>query len=227
MTAGQVFTQVRSLVADDLIDFTTVDYLVPKVQLALDKLVMDCLNNPNMGALKAVVELASVAAGLRTLAQYFDTGDPSGGPLATLTDVLSLRERPSAGSRNEQDWVEMDPVPDLPAMQPTSFNRVYLWTMDDIKLLGADQATDLRVFGKFTPRAISSEATPVPPSSSAILAYRAASIISKSRGNMEMGKDYANEANDLTSSLFCNAIMNQQAMRVRMKPFRTFAYPYR
>lgn len=226
-TAEQVFTQIRTLVDDDIIDFTTEDYLVPKLQLALNKLVLDCLNNPNMGALKTVVEIPSLPAGTRTLSAYFDTGDPSGGPLATLTDIMSLRERPSSGTRGEQDWVNMSVVPDLPAAQPTSFNRVYVWTMDDIKLLGADQITDLRIFGKFTPQTILSSATPIPPNTGVILAYGAASIIGLARGNRQLGMDYKEEAKNLTDSLFANAIMMQQSMRVRMQPFRTVMFPFR
>lgn len=227
MLAGQVFAKIRPLVDDDIIDFTTVDYLVPRLQLALDRLVQDLLNNPNMGSLKTVVVLPNVPLGTTSLANYFNPNDASGGPLALLSDIISLRERPSQGSRNEQDWVEMDPVPNLPAMQPTAFNRVYVWTLEDIKILGADQAVDIRVFGKFTPVAIQDEQTAIPPNTDAILAYRTASIIAKSRGNAQLGQDYAATAKELMDSLLANTIMNQQAMRVRMKPFRTFSYPYR
>lgn len=227
LTAGQVFTQIRSLVDDDTQDFTTVDYLVPRVQIAMDKLVLNCLANPNMGSLKISVVLPSIPQGTQSLSAYFNPSDPSGGPLATLSDIISVRERPSAGSRNEQDWVAMDVVIDLPATQPTSFNRVYVWTFDDIKLLGADQALDMRIFGKFTPVPIKDDKTSIPPNVGVILAYSAAAVIAKSRGNPQLGADYEAEAKMLTDSLFANSIMAQQSMRVRMKPFRTFLFPYR
>lgn len=221
-TAGQVFTQIRSLVDDDLGDFTTNDYLVPKLQIALDWLVVRLLNNPNMGSLKTEVILPSVPTGTRSLSSYFVTG----GPLATLTEVISIKERPSGGTRTEMDWVEMDEVPNLPATLATSFNRVYVWTLDDIKLLGADQATDLRIFGKFTSQAIKDPTTPIPPNVGVILAYKAASVISKPRGNMVLGNDYAKEADNLVDSLFCTTIMNQQGMSVRMRPFSSWGPRY-
>ena len=226
-TAGQVFIQVRTLVDDDDQDFTTPDYLAPKVQMAQDKLVLNVLANPNMGALKVEVVLPSVPQGTKSLKNYFDPADPSGGPLALLTDIISLRERPASGSQNEQDWVAMDMVPDLPATQPTSFNRVFVWNLDDIRLLGCDQATDIRVFGKFTPKFITDEKSLVVPNTGVILAYDAASIIAYARGNPALGAVYSGQARALTDSLFANAIMAQQAMRIRMKPFRTFLFPFR
>ena len=228
MIAGQVFVKIQSLVDDDEGDFTTDNYLVPKVQIALDKLVLRCLNNPNMGTLKTVVELPSVAAGTKSLRSYFEASNATtGGPLALLSELIDVRERPASGSRNEQDWIGMDPVPNLPAAQPTSFNRVFVWTYDDIKLLGADQAVDMRIFGKFTPVAIKNADTPIVPNTDIILAYGAAAVIARARGNNDLATDYAAQEKELTDNLFSNAIMNHQAVRVRMKPFRTFAFPYR
>ncbi len=214
---------------DDLSgDFTTEDYLVPYTQIALDELVLQCLNNPNMGTLKVVVELPTVPAGTRTLAAYFEHNNATtGGPLELLSDLIDVRERPTTGSRNEQDWISMDQVPNLPAVQPTSFNRCFVWTHDDIKLLGADQATDIRIFGKFTPVAIKDGSTPIVPNTSIILAYGAASAIATARGNDSLGLKYERKAKGLTNDLFANAIMNQQSIRVRMKPFRSYSSPFR
>lgn len=222
MTVSQILPMIRTLLDDDVMDFTTFEYLAPKIQLALNKLVLDCLNNPNMGTLKTVVILPTVPAGTTTLATYFE----SGGPLALLSDIISLKERPSAGSRTEAEWTDMDQVPNLPAFIPASYNRVFVWTLDDVKLLGATADTDLRVFGKFTPVVISSEETAIPPSTDTILSYRAASIAAKARGNAQLGVDYADEAKGLTDSLFANVIMNQQSMRVRMRPFSTPGYRF-
>lgn len=121
----------------------------------------------------------------------------------------------------------MDPVPNLPAVQPTSFNRCFLWTYDDIKLLGADQATDIRIFGKFTPTAIKNGDTPIVPNTVVILAYGAAKVIARARGNAELAVAYERDEKNLTDDLFANAIMNQQSLRVRMKPFRSPNYPFR
>lgn len=226
--ARQVFPKIAALLDDDDRDFATDQYLVTKLQLALDKLVLRCLNNPNMGTLKTVVELPNVPAGTRSLRAYFEAGNATtNGPLALLSDLIDVRERPAAGSRNEQDWIMMDPVPNLPAVQPTSFNRVFLYTYDDIKLLGADQAVDMRIFGKFTPTAIKDGDTPVPPNCDAILAYGAAAIVANARRDYALGDRYESVSSGLIDDLFANAIMMQQAMRIRMKPFATYPSQYR
>lgn len=213
--ASYVFSQVAALLDDPGRTFTTDDYLVPFLQFAQDELVNHVLNIPDLGQLTAKVVLPNVPAGVSDLTDYFATGQD----LELCTGVVTMKERPTSGSRQEQDWVRMHPVHDMPTVTPSSFNSFYQFTGDTIKMPGADQAMDLRIYGKFQPVQIASADSPIVPGTSPILVAGTAAAVAFSRGNSQMGAKYEQKQIASQGSFIANMVMEMQAVRTRMGSF--------
>lgn len=215
MLAKYVFDQIRPLLDDARGGFATDTYLAPFVNLAQDMLIQDVLNIPDLGQLTAVVVLPNVPAGTDDLQSYFEAGNE----LELLTGLLTMKERPVSGSRQEQDWVRMNPVHDLPTITPSSFNSFYHFTGDSIHLPGADQTMDLRVYGKFQPQPVKDATSPVVPSVTPILTFGAAALAALSRGNTELADRFDKMRLAVQQSYLTNQIMELQAVRVRLGSF--------
>jgi hypothetical protein len=213
--ASYIFSQASALLDDPGRTFATDEYLVPFLQLAQDELVNHVLNIPDLGQLTAKVVLANVPLGTSDLTDYFAAGQD----LELLTGVITMKERPTSGSRQEQDWVRMHPVHDMPTVTPSSFNSFYQFTGDTIKMPGADQAMDLRIYGKFQTQTIVNADSPIVPGTAPILVYGTAALVSTSRGNNGMATAYNTAKMANMGSYVTNMIMEMQSVRTRMGSF--------
>lgn len=213
--ASYVMSQVRSLVDDPQGGFATDEYLTPFLQLAQDDFVLEVLQNPELGQLSTVVVIPNVAAFTTTL----DDQTQAGHDLELLADIISMKERPVSGSRQEQDWVWMTRARDLPTITPAAFNSYYAWDGARIHLPGADQAVDIRVFGKFVPRPITDSESPIVPNTSPILAFATAALVAGSRGNMDLANRYEVKSGNASASFVTNAIMEMQSVKTRQRSF--------
>lgn len=196
--------------------FAPIDYVLPFLQLTQDQLELECLQNPELGNLETVVIIPNVPAGTVDLTDYF-TGEDAA--LATLIDVITMKERASSGTRQEIDFNNMIKVRDIPTIAPSAFHSYFSVRDNTIVLSGADQAVDLRIFGKFKPAVLKDENSPIVPNTSAILVFGTASLIAVSRGNETMYKIYEKKRLDAQQSFIANAIMELQSVRTRMRSY--------
>lgn len=215
MTANQALPKIRSLVSDPQGQFVTESYALPLMQLALDLLTQDVLGNPNMDMLCAIVILPAVPLQTTSLATYFSAGQP----LELLTNIISMKERASGGSRQEQDWMLMNEALDPPTIGQSAFNRFYTFTGSTILMPGADQATDLRIFGKFNTVPLTSGESPMPPNISPIIEFRTGALIATARGNAALKNAYDTYADRAQSSYVANVIMEMQKTKTRQRSF--------
>lgn len=185
------------------------------MQLALDLVVTEVLSNPNMDQLTSIVILPGVAQGTTSLTDYFKPG----GQLELLTSVISMRERAMSGSRSDRDWLDMAPYVDLPTYGPQDYNGAYQFTGGDIRLPGANQALDLRVFGKFQTAPLVREDSALPPGLSPIIEFRTAAIIAGTRGNAAILSTCNTFSDRAQSAYVANVIMELQKVRTRMSGF--------
>src|ERR1041384_6206251 len=213
-----ITSQIAGLLDDPARTFATDDYLIPLVQLAQDQLELECLQNPNLGALCATVILPDVPAGTTDLSDYFTNPD-TGTPLALLIDVISMKERAVGGLRQEVDWNYMSRITDLPTIQPLAFNSYYGVRDNTIVLTGADQDMDLRIFAKFKPALLVDKDSLIVPNTSPILSFATAALVSISRGNDALGAFYEKKRIDAQDSFMANNIMEYQNARIRMRSY--------
>lgn len=216
MKISQILPKIRSLVNDPQGQFVTADYVLPLVQLSLDLLTQEVLTNPNMETLCAIVVIPNVPAGTTSLQSYFAAGHP----LELLTNIVSMKERPSQGSRQEQDWIMMDESFDPPTINSSAFSRFYTFTPGvTILIPPADQIEDFRIFGKFQTVPLTSMDSPIPPGINPILEFRTGALIAASRGNAQLKVDYNTWADRAQSSYVANLIMEMQKIVTRQQPF--------
>lgn len=213
LKASQIFSGVRALVDDPEMDYATDDALAPLLQIAIESLVNACLNNPNIGRMKAIVEVANVPAGTKSLKDYFAAGKA----LELLETIVSMKEK--ATGADQATYLRMDPVIDLPVVAQLNFNGVYVETGDDILLPGASQALDFRIFGTFDPAVIKNGDSPVIPGTSLILKLNTAALISRPHGNTDLATDYAQQA-----ELERRRWMNHLIMEMQNEPTRQRAF---
>lgn len=214
-TAGYVFDQVRSLMDDQEGQVATDDYLRPFLQMALDDLQAICLNDPNIGQIKASVVIPAVPAGTQSLAPELL---PSG-KLALLSDPIELRER-KVGDQ-DSNYVRMIPygVP-LPNSSQQSLNRFYTFTGTDIILPGSSQDEDIWVWGAFKPAPIKDKDTPLIPDTEIILKYGAAKLAFGSRGNVAREAKMEAYQMQVQSAWMRTLYKIQQSIRVVNRPWR-------
>lgn len=215
MNAGYVFSQVRALLDDQDGEFASDDYLTPHLQAALDDLQNSALNHANIGRLKYVVTVPSVAAGTTSLASYFAAGQS----LEFLEDVIQLREKQSGYA--DSAYSPMRPVLVPPVPNPVGvLNYVYTFTGSDIILPGTSGVTDIQVYGPFKAAVIVNADSVLPLGAETVLKYGTAASVCYSRGSGAMGERFDAKRQDGQDSMFNNWIMDQQAIITRARPFR-------
>lgn len=213
LIADTVFSAVRELVDDPESEYATDERQAPLLQMAQEQLVMKMFNNPNIGRAKSWAILANVPAGTATLSAYFAAGRE----LELLESIDSMRERPTG--TDDSSWQPMRPVNDLPIGLQTDYNGVYLPKGDDIRLPGATQALDMRIFGVFEPAVVRNKDSVLIPNTGLILKFATAALVARPHGNKDLAKDYSDQAREYTNAFMNTLIMELQDQNVRMKSF--------
>lgn len=214
MKASYAMAQSAALLGDPGQTWATNDYLKPFIQLAQDRIVEDVLKIPDLGALTDVVIIPDVPIKTVSLVDYAADGQV----LENLSEVIGMKER-STTTRDEMNWMYMIPARDIPTFQTGPFNGYYSVNGNLIKLPGANQTLDLRIFGKFTPSVIQDGDTVIQPGIAPAMSFKAAAYAAMTRGNTGLARDYKAEAMEAQQSYLNNMIMEMQAVRVRMRSF--------
>lgn len=214
--AAAVFGMFRALL-DDL-DKDNASYpdpaIVPYVNLAIGELEIVCLQNPNINRMKTVVTIPNVAAGTTNLADQFKTG----GALELCTSVISMKERQAGGL--EGDYIQMEPCREIFPSTQVNYNGVYYWGGDTIRVRGALQALDFRIFGNFDQKPVENADSAVIPGANVILSKLAAGEAASARVNgAPRGTQLKQEARGLISAWMGTLMMELQDMPSRPMPF--------
>lgn len=215
VTAKYVFNQVRALLDDQEATFADDDYLRPFLQMALDDLVAECLRDPNLGEIKAVVVLPSVAAGTQSLGQELLPG----GALALLSDPIEVREK-RAGDQDINYSTLTPLLTPLAATATRSLNGYYTFTGSDLILPGANQDLDVWIWGSFKPAPITNSDTPLINDIEAILKYGCARLVARSRGNRDMATEFRADQMIQQSAWMRYLYKNMQSIRIVNRPWR-------
>lgn len=223
LKVGDLIPIVAGLLDDPDQDFATDKYLLPKFQAAQNLLVSTMLENPNIGDIKAVVQMSGVAAGTKSLRAFGSFND--GKPLSNLKDIITLEEK--VAGMGEQEFAYLTRVLKLPNVVPASTNQLYSWTSEDILLLGATSDLDFRVYGTFEPAALVSGESVLVPGTAAILQYRTAEIVAAIRGNQSLSLKYKNDADNAQDSHLNYLIMYQQGIPIRHRAYPRTGYELR
>jgi hypothetical protein len=187
MLYSDLKARIRSLVEDDGAEFSTDDYLQPKVAMAYD----DLYNKLRMTGAQfdeSVVELTNVKAGLSDLGDYFASGKE-----------LELLLNPA---KNGFDWklTGLDPinyrtarlVSKVPDVQAGQFITSYEWRKGNIYFTPVTAAVDIRIRGEFLFSALKEDANPVQAGINVgnVLVYWTCAMIGIARGNPQWEKSY-------------------------------------
>lgn len=217
-TAGDVFDGVAALMDDPEKDVMTVGYLTPFVNLCNKRLYENIFANPNIQGAKGAVVLVNVPAGTTSLSNYITQ---SGASLELLTNIFSFREKPTGTS--DDNYVPMSRRQDIPIPFQDfnqNFNGIYVQTKEDILIPGASQALDFRIFGEFKPVTITSENTPILPSTDVILIHWVCEVVGMTRGaTKEFIAFHEGEKSQAIDELFNALILDIQSIPVRQRPF--------
>jgi hypothetical protein len=212
--ASDVFGEVRALIGDPEGDWATDDHQLPFLRLAIDTLVNDMLENPNIGRYKTVVEIPNLAAGERSLGAHF----ASGGQLAGLKLVLSMKEK--AAGADESQYTPMIAVSDIPTdVRGLGINRFFRFDGDDIHLPGASVALDVRIFGEFDPAPVTDGDSPILPNSLHLLKLATASLVAGDHGNRRMEEKYAAMYERALGNRLNHIVMEMQGTPVRPRAY--------
>lgn len=215
LTAKDVMMAARA----HLDDLTQEQYpddasLAPYVNIAQGELQMMVFMNPNIDRLKSAVVVPNIAAGTTDLADAFKVG----GPLELLSSVISMRERQAGGQ--DSDFLRMVQTRDLPSVTQTSTNGMYQFDGTTIKLPGANQAEDFRVYGSFEMRPIVNGNSAIVPGSGMILGFwtagRAANALA---GGKKIGDPLIQTAIGYAKMWMNWMIMELQDEPLRMQSF--------
>jgi hypothetical protein len=215
LTAKDVMTSARA----HLDDLTLEEYpddasLTPFVNIAQAELQMKVFMNPNIDRLKSFVVVPNIAAGITDLADAFKAG----GPLELLSSVISMRERQAGGQ--DSDFLPMCPARDLPSVTQSSLNGQYQFDGSTIKLPGANQPEDFRVYGSFEMRPIENGNSAIVPGSGMILGFWTAGRAANARaGGKKVGDPLLAEAKG-----YANIWMNWMIMELQDEPLRMQAF---
>ena len=194
---------VRTLVGDFRGSYATNDRIVPCLNQAQDEMIVNVFRNEIVNGIQGTVTLPAVASNVTSLAQYLNTDQV----LEGLVSIISMRERPAG--QDIDAWTPMTNIlGDMPIRRQESLNTIFKWTGTDIMLIGATQALDIRIYGEFLSYTILSDTTPMIPGSEAVMANRAASILSLSR-NRALAIDLEGKARDLEDELL-NALIREK-----------------
>ncbi len=214
MESSQIFNLIRSLLDDPLADWTHNDYLEPFFNLACRNLQME------LGAYGLVEDVSEIIlpnlpAGTTSLASFTNPGQP----LATMWQPLELFERPVGA--DDTAWQILRQVSTIPSLPPQPAFGFWEYRAGEIVLPPNAQPLDLRVrFESLLP--IVSE--PYQPlrlvGSSHILAYAAAALVARSRGNENLALSHAAEAQRQCQLLLLHLNRNRQMLSIRPRPFR-------
>lgn len=214
---------IADLLDDPDQDFTTDKYILPKIRVAQRRLITTMLENPNIGEILGEAVVPNVPIGTRSLNAMgaFSVG----APLQTLNDPITLEEK-VAGYGDEQ-YVLATQVARMPPVIPGQLNQLWGWLGQDIVLLGATGAVDIRVFGVFEPQPITSVDSVLVPGTAAIIQFRVASLIAGLRGNAQLRADYKNDADEAEDQHFIHLIMARQSIPIRHLPYPRTSYDLR
>lgn len=216
MKASYSMAQAAALLGDPSQTWATNDYLKAYMQLAQDRIVEDVLKIPDLGALTDTVIISDVPIQTYDLSAYSAEG--SGGVLEQLSEVISIKER-ATSVRDELHWQMLLPARDIPTFQTGPFNGYYSVNGSLIRLPGANQLIDLRIFAKFTPAVIVNGDSVIQQGIAPAVSLKTAAYVARSRGNRELANDYMAEAEAAQESYLCNMIMEMQAVRLRMRSY--------
>lgn len=204
----------RALLDDPEQDWATDNYLRPFLNLAYRALAMQ------LGAYcipfeDRVVVLPGMAAGTTDLGAFVQPG----GPLAAMWQPVDLFER--ASGEDDTQWRPMCRVSDLPPSGPQAYLEFWEYREGNIYFPPSNQVVDLRVrFEEIFP-ALAAPGDPIRITGGAqALAYSAASLAARSRGNRELAVDLDALAQRETQALALRLVQESQRVTRRPRPFR-------
>lgn len=207
-------TLARALLDDPEQDWATDDYLRPFLNLAYRALAMQ------LGAYRIpfddrVVIVPSVPAGTTDLGAFIQPG----GPLAAMWQPVDLFERASGG--DDTQWRPMSRVSDLPPSGPQAYYEFWEYREGNICFPPSNQVLDLRVrFEEIFP-ALAAPGDPIRIIGGAqALAYSAASLASRSRGNRDLAVDLDALAQRECQTMALRLVQESQNVTRRQRPFR-------
>jgi hypothetical protein len=215
--AEDVFSQVAAFMDDPERDIMTDSYLAPFLNLCNQRLYQNVFANPNIQGAKFYVVLPNIPAGTNSLKPYMADGMP----LAMLTNIFSMKEKPSG--TNDGNYREMRLMQDLPVPVITDermFNGFYVPIQEDILLPGASQVLDIKIFGEFKPLPIIDGNTPILPNTEQILTHWVCEIVGMTRGATPTFISFhGGERIKATDELFNALIMDIQSIPYQQRPF--------
>jgi hypothetical protein len=185
MLYSDLKARIRSLVEDDGAEFSTDDYLQPKVAMAYD----DLYNKLRMTGAQfdeSVVELTNVKAGLSDLGDYF----ASGKELELLLNPKIFEWKLTG--QDATNYTEARLVSKVPDVQAGQFITSFEWRKGNIYFTPITAAVDIRIRGEFLFSALKEDANPIQAGINVghVLVYWAASLIGIVRGNPQWEKSY-------------------------------------
>lgn len=215
LKAKDVFASARGKLDDlSLEEYPDDASLATYLNDAQSELQMTAFMNPNIDRLKSFVVVPNVAAGTTDLADAFKVG----GPLELLSTIISMRERQAGGQ--DQDFLPMTPARDLPSIVQSSMNGQYQFDGTTIKLPGANQAEDFRVYGSFEMRPVVNGDSAIVPGSGMILGYWTAGNAANARaGGKKIGDPLIQKAIGYTKMWMNWMIMELQDEPLKMQAF--------
>jgi hypothetical protein len=108
----------------------------------------------------------------------------------------------------------------LPNMQPSSFLQLWEWLADSINLVGATQATTVRIrYEKALPEFVYNTDPILIRSAQDPLAYAAAALAARSRGARALAADFSTAAEEATQQVIERYVRAEQFKGRRRKPY--------
>lgn len=213
-TVAASVSSVRSMVGDVYGDHATSERVLGVLNTAQKMLFNEMTALPIIGRAVAIVVLPSIGLGTKSLSAHFLVG----GQLEFLENIISMKERTTTAT-DESDWVIMTPTLNMPGFTAGSYNHIYHFTGEDIKLPGADQDLQVRIFGEFVPQAITSEASRLVPGTAIALEFCAARLYLNSRGNATLARTYQGDYEIQRDALFNRIVQEKQVIPIRQRSF--------
>lgn len=205
----------RALLDDPEQDWATDNYLRPFLNLAYRALAMQ-LGTYCIPFEDRIAVLPGIAEGTTDLSAFLAPG----GPLAAMWQPVDLFER--ASGEDDTQWRPMRRVADLPPCGPQAYLEFWEYREGNIYFPASNQAIDLRIrFEEIFP-ALVAPGDPIRITGGAhALAYGAASLAARSRGNRDLAVDLDALAQRENQALALRLVQESQRVTRRPKPFRT------
>jgi hypothetical protein len=225
-TAGQITTLVRSLLNDAAGNLFTDGALMPYLNSSYRK-VQRALENVQSGsqlsddALLVVPAISAIDPAAR--ASITDaTASPNQLP-ANLLVPLRLWERPSGSSADFVEMADLTNHGGLPSESQTSTLNYWEWRADGIYLLGATQATQVRLrYRKAFPDLVDASSSVLLRNAQDVLAFFTAAMASAARGAPQALR-WDSAGADALEDLIVRATQREQYSGRRRRPYRSRA----